>query len=258
MTTETSPKQFILSHRPVEYRQQGLTDCGLFAAEGVISAYEKNPEGKHPSEFHQSFWQRTFGLTPSSLIVSVLKEHGFKANSGNTKSMTNEERLLFLKKSLANDNPIIMHIGAGYWGDGVYKPILGKIIGHWISLWGYDDYQRVFYIYDSDVATGFYHNVPIGNVARSYRDVLRDWGQGVTPIPRCYEYVRVTNSSELNKIMPYQCAICKLEYANEETAKVCQEWCSTHDSCNFLIAKQALNKDQMKQAPAGDDERYHD
>lgn len=56
--------------------------------------------------------------------------------------------------------------------------------------------------------------------------------------------------------MSFQCPVCKLEYADEATAKACQEWCSTHDSCNFLIAGQAVNKGQMSNKSADADERY--
>ena len=190
------PSKFILSHKPTQYRRQGPSHCGLFAAEGVISAYGKNSEDKHPKAFHQSLFQRIFGLTPPSLIVDTLRNYGFEVNHGNTKDMSNQERLLFLKKVLANDTPIIMHIGSGYWRNGSHKPLLGKLIGHWISLWGYDDNKEVFYIYDSIVAHCFHQKVPIGNVARPYKNVLRDWGQGVTPVPRRYEYVQIERISK--------------------------------------------------------------
>lgn len=57
--------------------------------------------------------------------------------------------------------------------------------------------------------------------------------------------------------MNYKCEVCKLEYTKAETAKACQEWCSSHDSCNFLIAKQAINKNQLANQPPEKDERYH-
>ncbi|MBI4053796.1 MAG: hypothetical protein HY397_00525 [Candidatus Doudnabacteria bacterium] len=55
--------------------------------------------------------------------------------------------------------------------------------------------------------------------------------------------------------MIYECHVCKLEYLDEDTAKRCQEWCENHNSCNFLIAKQAINKEEMlKQSVT--DERF--
>ncbi|BCS91115.1 MAG: hypothetical protein ARM1_0572 [Candidatus Micrarchaeota archaeon] len=38
----------------------------------------------------------------------------------------------------------------------------------------------------------------------------------------------------------YYCEICKLHYKDKELAEKCQEWCSTHDSCNLSIAKNSI------------------
>lgn len=56
--------------------------------------------------------------------------------------------------------------------------------------------------------------------------------------------------------MSHKCDVCKLEYVEEETAKACQDWCSTRNSCNFLIAKQAINKNMMSKESADTDKRY--
>ncbi len=58
--------------------------------------------------------------------------------------------------------------------------------------------------------------------------------------------------------MTYQCKICKLAYSDEKIAEQCQAWCSSHDSCNYLIAKQAVNKGQVRDLPVEDDERFKD
>ncbi len=54
----------------------------------------------------------------------------------------------------------------------------------------------------------------------------------------------------------FQCAVCKLKYKDEATAKQCLKWCSHHDSCNFYIAKQAINKEEASGKPV-DDERFN-
>jgi len=38
----------------------------------------------------------------------------------------------------------------------------------------------------------------------------------------------------------YQCEECGLFYADEETAKKCQAWCTEHRSCNLEIIKHAV------------------
>lgn len=177
--------------KPVRYLSQGLTNCGLYAVEGVLSAYGKNLEKMHPSKFHMNFVQYIFGLTPASLITKVLGKFGIAAQIGDASTWSNEKRLEYLKQTLATGRPIIIRIGGAYYGDGIYKPFWGKVIGHWVTLWGYNDETKQFYIYDSAVAYQHYQSVPVGNVSRSYIDVLRDWGQGLTPFPNPYQYVEV-------------------------------------------------------------------
>ena len=52
----------------------------------------------------------------------------------------------------------------------------------------------------------------------------------------------------------YHCSICKLEFADPELARQCEEWCATHKSCNLEIGRQAINRDS-----AGcNDQRFSD
>lgn len=53
----------------------------------------------------------------------------------------------------------------------------------------------------------------------------------------------------------FQCDVCKLKYRDKSTAEKCRAWCSTHDSCNFLIARQAINKNEVAQGKL-DDKRF--
>ena len=63
--------------------------------------------------------------------------------------------------------------------NGKFNLLQALIIGHWVSLWGFDDKKKVFYLYDSAVPLKEWKkNLPIGNVIRSYDNVLRDWELG--------------------------------------------------------------------------------
>lgn len=59
-----------------------------------------------------------------------------------------------------------------------------------------------------------------------------------------------------NHMPAFQCPICKLKYKDEKTAKECEAWCGTHDSCNFQIARQAINKDEVAHGRL-DDTRFN-
>jgi arsenite methyltransferase len=41
----------------------------------------------------------------------------------------------------------------------------------------------------------------------------------------------------------YQCSVCKLEFADPELARQCEQWCAAHDSCNLEIGRKAINRD---------------
>lgn len=73
----------------------------------------------------------------------------------------------------------MLRVGNGYAKSGNYHPIAANVIGHWISLWGFDDEKQVFYVYDPYVALSRHDkDIPIGNTARTFSEILRDWGKG--------------------------------------------------------------------------------
>jgi hypothetical protein len=47
---------------------------------------------------------------------------------------------------------------------------------------------------------------------------------------------------ERRKRKAYQCSVCKLEFADPKLARQCEQWCSTHNSCNLEIGRQAINR----------------
>jgi hypothetical protein len=92
--------------------------------------------------------------------------------------MSDNERISLLKSLLSKNTPVMLRIGNGYLSDK-YNPIVGKLLSHWITLWGYDDKEQLFYIYDSALPEKFrLKNIPIGNTVRTYKEILRDWNFG--------------------------------------------------------------------------------
>ena len=93
---------------------------------------------------------------------------------------------------IAKNSPIMISIGNGYLPNGKFSSILQKIVGHWITIWGYNDREQVFYVYDSGLSSTAYDSkVPIGNASRRYTEILRDWGAGIFPWPRGSLYITV-------------------------------------------------------------------
>lgn len=42
---------------------------------------------------------------------------------------------------------------------------------------------------------------------------------------------------EINGRKYFECEICKMDYKEKELAEKCQNWCSSHDSCNSEVIK---------------------
>jgi len=51
---------------------------------------------------------------------------------------------------------------------------------------------------------------------------------------------------KLDEKIIYVCEICGLGYEDEETAKACQEYCSTHDACSLEITSKAVYFPKMR------------
>ena len=165
--------KFILKIKPKEYLKQGLSYCGGYAIKGILSAFRKD-DGRKPENytpFHS--------ISTIDFIVKKLEEHGLKAVEYNAQNFTDKERLDILKADLRKNYPAILRTGNGYMPNGKFNYLQALIFTHWVSVWGFDDNKRIFYLYDSAAPLkNWKRNLPVGNVARSYDDVLRDWRLG--------------------------------------------------------------------------------
>lgn len=183
-----TPSEVILSKRPAQYLEQGLSGCGGCTAKGILSAYaqdsRENPFAYYP--LHCPLF------SSPKRWAQVLREHGLEAEVGTVKGLAEEVRLNVLRDLLALDTPVMLHIGNGYAKDGSWNPIKWQLIAHWISAWGYSDREKVFYVYDSCVPPDRYDDIPIGNVKRTYEQILRDWCGGF-PWWWRNQYVKVLN-----------------------------------------------------------------
>ncbi len=169
------PSQFIVSIKPERYYKQGITHCGAFAVKAILSAYGKD-DGRQPSDYHPTFIGKITGVTLSADYWSgVLRSFGLSAETHTADRHSAEEKIKLLKHLLSQNNPVMIRIGNGYDSSGKYHKFPAKIIGHWITLWGYDDLHKSFYIYDPYLALKKYAVLPTGNTTRTYAEILRDW-----------------------------------------------------------------------------------
>lgn len=184
-------KEFTMPSAPKWYRKQGLSHCGLYSIEAILSASGLNNQNNKPNSFSQTLFQRILGITSISALEEILRVHGFETSSGTAINLSDQEKLVFLKKKLFEGKTIIICIGNGYMNArSSYCSLKACVASHWITLWGYNETRRVFYIYDSKMPRNINSNLPIGNTEVSYDDLLRDWAKrGIRMRPRRNLYI---------------------------------------------------------------------
>lgn len=173
------PIKVILSSKPTKYLSQGLTNCGLFSIKGILSSYGLDDKGD-PREYHSDLICRLTSITwGRNYYTNILALYGIDSEIGFAENISKDKKLNLIKELLAKNTPIMIRIGNGYFSSNKYNPILGRLMPHWITLWGYDDAKDIFYIYDSGLSEkNWDKSLPIGNTTRTYDEILRDWNFG--------------------------------------------------------------------------------
>ena len=175
----TTPTKYILTRKPKEYLKQGSVHCGVYTAKAVLEAFGKGIHSD-PRKYHVSVLNRITGsMFRLADLSNVFKKHGLVSSGKFMKEHSDQQKLDTLKNILSQNIPVPVTVGNGYSyknGSIESSSLKGMLAGHVISIWGYDDKEQVFYIYDSAVPKEYYSkNIPIGNIKRTYSDFLRDW-----------------------------------------------------------------------------------
>jgi len=160
----------IINVKPKEYLEQGIRYCGGYTMKAILSAYNLD-DNMHPKDYIPLLG-KIIGTFPR-MIQQTLKEYGLNCSIKTAASLSDIKKLEAIKNELNKNRPVILFIGNGYTKRGKYYWLGQKLISHWISVWGYNDDKKVFYLYDSYYSKK--DKLPIGNVKRTYSQVLRDW-----------------------------------------------------------------------------------
>lgn len=180
----------ILTHHPKQYSEQGFTQCGAFSVKAILSTYGKDDK-RHPRDYNPTVLGKYTSLVGTYTWPKVLESYELHVDIGNTKNLSDEQRVEILKEAINKDNAIMIRIGNGYLKSRKYFPLAAYFIGHWITLWGYNDEKQIFYVYDSCVSPKKYDtNIPVGNTTRTFAEILGDWGKGFPPA-RHYRFIKV-------------------------------------------------------------------
>lgn len=181
----------IISKAPKEYLLQGRSHCSVFTLRAILSAYQKG-ELKEPREYHISKFGKLTGGVFEKTFVKLLSQNGIVAKIKNARNKSDQEKIKTLQELLEKDKPVILLIGRGDKKDGSYSSLKAKLVGHWISLWGYN--EKGFYVYDS--AAKDKTNLPIGNTFYSFEKILRDWQGPWFPYKASFLYIEIEEVRE--------------------------------------------------------------
>ncbi|MDA1316807.1 MAG: hypothetical protein O3B87_02150, partial [bacterium] len=178
-----TPNKYILTRKPKEYLKQGAVHCGVYTAKAVLEAYGKGIHSD-PRKYHVAVFNRITGtMIRLADFSNILIDYGLEVEGKFMDKQSNQQKIEVLKNILSQNIPVPITIGNGYSyknGSINYSALRGLVVGHIVSIWGYDDYEQVFYIYDSVVPKEYYSkDIPIGNIKRPYKDFLRDWNGSI-------------------------------------------------------------------------------
>lgn len=176
----------ILKIKPKKYLEQKIRYCGGYTIKAILSAYDKD-DNKKPEEY-----TGRLSIVTSKRIKNILEHYGLSANIKMAYKFSKNKKIEILKNELNNNHPLILLIGNGYFKNGEYFWLKRYLIAHWISILGYNDKEKIFYLYDPYINKK--ENIPIGNVKRYYSQLLRDW-KG-TFYTKGYLYISAKEKSE--------------------------------------------------------------
>jgi len=175
-----------------ECYQQGTLYCGGYTAKAIITSFGFDTP-HHPKELYLTKLGKIIcsSSEPSSWR-KVFENHGLKASNGSCIFKTQKEKLDFIRECILNNTRIMIRVGKGRNSNNEYSTVRAALAGHWISIWGFNDETKVFYIYDSSVKKKYYSkNLELGNTIRDYEQVINEWKLGWWPYPNLSHYVTV-------------------------------------------------------------------
>lgn len=167
--------KFLISQIPPEWfplRNRKFWWCAHYSLKAVIEW--KNRENK-PIEHYSVDWRswKTYLMTPW-WIIKVLKKHDLDYSVVRVKNLSNDKKLSLLKEKLRK-GPIILLVAN--WQTNKKWFSWWKALTHWhyISLWWYDDKEKIFYVYDSNTRRKTSESIMKWTLKIPYKYILREW-----------------------------------------------------------------------------------
>jgi len=156
---------------PSDYPHQVGFTCGEYNVRAVLDAFdiEYRPEDR------PRLRERVFGLSFVSDLHRALARHGVDAEIRRATELHDESRLALLRGHIDSHEPVILAIGNGHLSRDRDSALARALLGHFITIYGYDAERDVFFVYDPYLRDDPPRHLPAGNVERTSREILRDW-----------------------------------------------------------------------------------
>ncbi len=187
--------EIIVPYAPPEYSQQPSSDdCGFYSIHALLSALGLAYKDK-PEKYPKNLIEKALGATMPSSIPKLLAQVGINSEVRSAWDLDNQGRLEVIKREIDKGHPVILLVRSpGRYGESLYGKARRNWMGHWISIWGYDDEKKIFYVYDSakQDSSG---TLPIGNAQRTFEELSRDWRGPSLLVPRHREYSYIALTS---------------------------------------------------------------
>ena len=125
-------------------RQVGLT-CGKANVRSVVESFGVifKPEDQ-PRR-----WVRMIGYSLIGDMLRLVAANGIEVEAGSAAGLGEKGRVQLLKGHLDEGSPVILSIGNAYLRRGRYTAWSRWLLGHYLTVYGYDNDEEVFYVYDS-------------------------------------------------------------------------------------------------------------
>ncbi len=161
----------VVKYTPKKYpRQQGLT-CGEFNVMGILDGFNI----RYQPSVNKPLRVKLFGFSFIRDISVLIQKHGLSAPVKHASKFVDQERIKIIKKHIEQDEPVLIAIGNGHLSRSSYSPIARFFIGHFITIYGYNNNKEIFYVYDPYLKGNYHQEIPAGNEVRTYKELLRDW-----------------------------------------------------------------------------------
>lgn len=172
---KTSQECFLVSDVPPDWfplRDRKIWWCAHYSLKAVI---EWKSKIQMPIEEYSANWwsKATYFMTPW-WITNVLKKYKLKYSILKARTLSDEERLLLLKCNL-RQWPIILLVAN--WQTKKKRFSWGRALvhRHYISLWWYDEKNKMFYVYDSNTKRNTEKKIMKWTIKVPYKYILKEW-----------------------------------------------------------------------------------